>query len=246
MLARNTAAAAVAAGGGGGVGGGAAGGSTAQQPATAISSPRVVFLPPVRLAVPHKQARATLFKRYDKSSKGALSLAECDMVVLDLWPALTYASHRQPMILRAHDALKRHPQPGLVLPLQFARLLHHIVFFNSNWQIFTELTRRLPSASSATAAGASGDGDDGERRTMAVKLDSSSSFKAVCRLLTIEISAAEAEEEFAKLRSGKGTAATGEGAVEVEATVEVEAFCSWAAQENYKAVVALSKAVTAR
>jgi Ca2+-binding EF-hand superfamily protein len=104
------------------------------------SSPRVSSSPrrPRRPQLDHvtKQERDEIFQRMDVNGNGALSLAEIDKAVVELWPKL---NHKKPM-MRAYMAADISGD-RLIGRREFRLLLKNLVFFNNLWAKFEEIDK---------------------------------------------------------------------------------------------------------
>ena len=83
------------------------------------------------LILPDKRARDELFKRMDYNGNGALSLAEIDKAVVELWPQF----NNKPALMRAYKAADKSGD-GWIGRRGFKLLLQYIEYFNFLWHEF--------------------------------------------------------------------------------------------------------------
>jgi Ca2+-binding EF-hand superfamily protein len=88
------------------------------------------------LSLPDRAERHALFDRIDYNGNGALSLAEIDKAVVELWPRF---DHKR-ALMRAYKAADRNGD-GFIKRAEFSRLLKFIVYFNELWDRFEEIDR---------------------------------------------------------------------------------------------------------
>ena len=98
------------------------------------SSPRRPHRP--RLTHVTKRERDAIFRRMDVNGNGALSLAEIDKAVVEVWPKL---NHKKPM-MRAYMAADISGD-HLIGRREFGLLLKNLVFFNNLWAKFEEIDK---------------------------------------------------------------------------------------------------------
>ena len=156
------------------------------------------------LVVPTKEARDALFNALDANRNGGLSLAEIDKGVVSgaftkvLSPEGSTGGEsfdHKPALMRAYHAADR-SKDGFIERSEFAVLLHYMVYFNNMWHKFEAI-----------------DSDHDRRLDLA-------EFTAGCEVLGLEISAEEAEVEFARCDAdGGGMILFGE-------------FCAWCAARH--------------
>ena len=98
-----------------------------------------------KLMPPAKRHATMLFRRMDYNGNGALSLAEIDKAVVELYPGIDH----KPVLMRAYKATDK-GQDGLIERREFRKLLHYLVYFNNLWHKFEEIDsdgdRRLTEA----------------------------------------------------------------------------------------------------
>ena len=108
-------------------------------------APKGWVAPLPTLDIPSKAERAALFHRMDYNGNGALSLAEIDKAVVELYPGYDH----KPVLMRAYKAADV-DQDGLIERREFRKLLHYLVYFNNLWHKFEEIDsdgdRRLTEA----------------------------------------------------------------------------------------------------
>ena len=175
---------------------------TASPPRVRMDGRRVPALP--MLVVPTKEARDALFNALDANGNGGLSLAEIDKGVVSgaftkvLSPEGSTGGEsfdHKPALMRAYHAADR-SKDGFIERSEFAVLLHYMVYFNNMWHKFEAI-----------------DSDHDRRLDLA-------EFTAGCEVLGLEISAEEAEAEFARCDAdGGGMILFGE-------------FCAWCAARH--------------
>ena len=127
------------------------------------------------LVMPEKAERDEIFKRIDYNGNGALSLAEIDKAVLELWPHFNH----KPALMRAYKAADRSGD-GWIGRREFRLLLKYIIYFNALWDKFEEID------------------SDGDRR-----LDLAE-FIAGCEVVGHKLNASEARREFAAMDENNG------------------------------------------
>ena len=103
--------------------------------------------PPLALVLPAKDLRSAVFRKVDVQANGLLTLAEASAAVSEIWPSFD----RQPVLMRAYHAVQV-TEAGQIGRKEFRRLLKYIVFFNSNWMNFEEVSE-LARASGGLGAG---------------------------------------------------------------------------------------------
>ena len=69
-----------------------------------------------------------LFERVAANGNGALSLAEIDKAVVDLWPQFT----NRPALVRAYHSADKSPD-GLITQSEFGTVLMYALYFNALW-----------------------------------------------------------------------------------------------------------------
>jgi Ca2+-binding EF-hand superfamily protein len=129
----------------------------------------------VHLDVPSKEQREQLFDRIDYNGNGALSLAEIDKAVLELWPQFNH----KPALMRAYRAADVNGD-GFIKRREFRLLLKYVVYFNNLWHKFDEL-----------------DANHDHRLDL-------QEFKHGCAILGIRLEYGEAESEFAAMDDNDG------------------------------------------
>ena len=130
---------------------------------------------PADLFVPSKAERRNLFHRMDVNGNGALSLAEIDKAVVELFPDFDH----KPALMRAYKAADRKAD-GLIRRNEFRLLLKYLVYFNDLWDRFDEI-----------------DSDDDRRISL-------EEFKRGCGILGIGIPAEEIEADFDDMDANGG------------------------------------------
>ena len=161
-----------------------------------LLSPASSLAPPrksitVALALPGKKERDALFKRMDYNGNGFLSLAEIDKAVLELWPDFDH----KPALMRAYKAADVSGD-GLIGRREFRLLLRHLSYFNELWHKFEEM-------------------DTSHDRRI-----SPDEFIHGCGMIGVQLSEAEALDEFAQVDANGG------------GYVLFDEFCSWAARRH--------------
>ena len=136
--------------------------ATRQRPSTALQSPS-------------KEQRDQLFDRFDYNGNGALSLAEIDKAVIELWPQFNH----KPALMRAYRAADVNGD-GFIKRREFRLLLKYVVYFNELWHKFDEL-----------------DANHDHRLDL-------QEFKHGCAVLGIRLAHGEAESEFAAMDESNG------------------------------------------
>ena len=147
--------------------------------------------PRTPLSEPSKQERDALFKRMDYNGNGFLSLAEIDKAVLELWPDFDH----KPALMRAYKAADVSGD-GLIGRREFRLLLRHLSYFNELWHKFEEM-------------------DTSHDRRI-----SPDEFIHGCGMIGVQLSEAEALDEFAQVDANGG------------GYVLFDEFCSWAARRH--------------
>ena len=155
-------------------------GGAAAAPGAAAASPRLSGggrSSPGRVQLDDvtKQKRDKLFRRMDFNGNGALSLAEIDKAVVELWPRL---NHKKPL-MRAYKAADVSGDQ-VIGRREFRLLLKYLVYFNNLWAKFEEIDR-----------------DHDGRLSLA-------EFKDASKTLNIPIANWKAEEDFASMDENGG------------------------------------------
>ena len=127
------------------------------------------------LELPSKEQRDQLFDRFDCNGNGALSLAEIDKAVIELWPHFNH----KPALMRAYRAADVNGD-GFIKRREFRLLLKYVVYFNELWHKFDEL-----------------DANHDHRLDL-------QEFKHGCAVLGIRLAHGEAESEFAAMDESNG------------------------------------------
>eukprot|EP01046_Picozoa_sp_COSAG06_P092396 COSAG06_NODE_38624_length_421_cov_1.118012_1_plen_78_part_01 len=78
--------------------------------------------------MPTKEERNAAFRRIDYNGNGALSLAEIDKAVVEIWP---HFNHKR-ALMRAYKAADLNGD-GLIKRREFRLLLNYVIFFNKLW-----------------------------------------------------------------------------------------------------------------
>ena len=86
------------------------------------------------IAIPDLKRALELFGRADVNGNGALSLAELDKLVVELWPSL----NNKPALMRSYKATNKNGT-GLIGKKEFGFFLNYIVTYNNLWARFREL-----------------------------------------------------------------------------------------------------------
>ena len=129
----------------------------------------------VLLEMPDADERKKLFSRIDYNGNGALSLAEIDKAVLELWPGF----NNKPALMRAYKSADANGD-GFIKRREFRLLLKYIIYFNALWDKFEEID------------------SDGDRR-----LDLAE-FIAGCEVVGHSMGRVEAVHEFAVMDENEG------------------------------------------
>eukprot|EP01052_Picozoa_sp_SAG31_P003783 SAG31_NODE_149_length_22476_cov_41.827189_10_plen_1989_part_00 len=129
-----------------------------------------------RLIMPTSAQRKRAFQRWDTNGNGALSLAEIDKAVVELFPEFDH----KPVLMRAYKAADKSGD-GLIERREFDKLLHYMVYFNDLWGKFQLLDK------------------DGDRRLTLDEFISNAPS-----LVGHHMSAAEAVSEFTAMDSNGG------------------------------------------
>ena len=103
-------------------------------PATATAQPQLDPTASTPLDLPSKEEREKLFDRIDYNGNGALSLAEIDKAVIELWPQF---NHKK-ALMRAYRAADVNGD-GFIKRREFRLLLKYVVYFNDLWHKFDEI-----------------------------------------------------------------------------------------------------------
>ena len=88
------------------------------------------------LSLPSKAERDQAFDRMDENGNGALSFAEIDKAIVEIWPEY----HHKKSIMRAYKAADVDGS-GYIGRKEFGLLLKYLVYFNQMWDKFAELDR---------------------------------------------------------------------------------------------------------
>jgi hypothetical protein len=86
------------------------------------------------LDMPTRTQRDEVFRRMDYNGNGALSLAEIDKAVVELWPEFNH----KPALMRAYKAADRNGD-GFIKRREFRLLLRYVMYFNELWHKFEEI-----------------------------------------------------------------------------------------------------------
>jgi Ca2+-binding EF-hand superfamily protein len=86
------------------------------------------------LDMPTRAQRDEVFRRMDYNGNGALSLAEIDKAVVELWPEFNH----KPALMRAYKAADRNGD-GFIKRREFRLLLRYVMYFNELWHKFEEI-----------------------------------------------------------------------------------------------------------
>lgn len=81
-----------------------------------------------RKYLPTHRERAALFDRMDVKGNGALSLAEMDKAVVELWPRFNHKA----ALMRAYTAADTNDD-GLITWQEFESVLTHVLYYNALW-----------------------------------------------------------------------------------------------------------------
>jgi len=125
--------------------------------------------------MPSKEEREGLFDRIDYNGNGALSLAEIDKAVLELWPHFNHKA----ALMRAYKAADVNGD-GYIKRREFRLLLKYVIYFNDLWHRFDEI-----------------DVNHDHRLDL-------QEFKRGCQVLEIALDYGEAESEFAAMDENDG------------------------------------------
>ena len=158
-------------------------------------------MPQPTLVLPDKTARRALFNKIDNNGNGGLSLAEIDKAVVGgvIGEALGLPDfEHKPALMRAYKAADT-SHDGFIERDEFSKLLSYLVYFNNLWHKFEQID------------------SDHDRRINAEE------FTAGCATLGLELSAAEAADEFAVVDSDGG------------GMILFVEFCSWVAKREAEA-----------
>eukprot|EP01047_Picozoa_sp_COSAG01_P040490 COSAG01_NODE_3413_length_6125_cov_26.475938_3_plen_543_part_00 len=128
------------------------------------------------LDMPTRTPRDEVFRRMDYNGNGALSLAEIDKAVVELWPEFNH----KPALMRAYKAADRNGD-GFIKRREFRLLLQYVMYFNELWHKFEEI-----------------DADDDRRLSLG-------EFMAGCEVVGhTGLSREEASREFEEMGSNHG------------------------------------------
>ena len=147
----------------------------------------------VKVTMPSKEERDKAFGKVDFNGNGALSLAEIDKAVITLWPEL----NNKPALMRAYKAADKNGN-GFINRREFRLLLEYLIYFNDLWAKFEEI-------------------DGGKKGDRPLSLEE---FKKGCSVCNLDISAADAEAEFAAMDQNGG------------GFVLFDEFCPWIANKH--------------